>query len=897
MANAQSKALPKRSPELPHVGMSDGQLLARFSAGRDEASERSFSVLVHRHGPMVLRVCLQILGDRHRAEDAFQATFLVLARKAGSIRQPELLGNWLYGVALRTAWEARMRDGRRQQHEASASELLDGEPVGNSPAPEALVMRGEEFEVLHEEVSQLPDRYRVPVVLCEMEGLTYQEAAQRMRCPVNTIGVRLKRARERLRVRLIRRGILPAAGLTSAFFAVEGATAWLPAPLVDSTARAASEFAASDVAAAEVVSASVVAIAEAVLKTMALARIKLATSSVLIVGLTAAVGTWCAFHHPRTTPQEEQRAVSSVAAASAVQPPEITVPAPRSAPVPPQPAAGSPTLEKPEVAKVEDRPESKAKPDGRVIRVDERRPVRDEVARGELLFMKEWVPGDPMSPDGDGLGPLFNETSCVGCHGLGAPGGAGPDGKNVVMITALSADGRAVSRDLSRIHPGLRKARSTVLHRYGTDPAYALWRQRLYENQNNEQNDPDQNGKVDPVTTRIRKAAARTVLHSRMNDRTQALRPEPNVSLRLSERNTPALFGAGLIDAIPSEVLIYEAENQPEGVRGRVSHDALGRVGRFGWKAQITNLHEFVRGACAGELGLEVPGHSQPASPVAPNAKPKGLDMTDPECDALVAYVRALPAPVVVDPSGPQGTRDMVDGRRLFAEAGCATCHAPSLGDVRGIYSDLLLHDLGPSLNDAGIYYESPGFVSGGGPRPGEWRTPPLWGFRDSGPYLHDGRAQTLEEAVALHGGQGAKSARAFFELTEKERFQIETFLKSLVAPSSRATRGVMLAAELEARILPDDIRAAELHVRKQRESVAAREEQKHREELERQRVEEARRRAQAQYPIAINLDKMGKTEGALEFYRSIARDAPDTEEGRLAGARIAEMKKLAEAR
>ena len=98
----------------------------------------------------------------------------------------------------------------------------------------------------------------------------------------------------------------------------------------------------------------------------------------------------------------------------------------------------------------------------------------------------------------------------------------------------------------------------------------------------------------------------------------------------------------------------------------------------------------------------------------------------------------------------------MREGRRLFAEVGCASCHTPSLGEVRGIYSDLLLHDMGQTLSDSGEYYGIDGPDSPGGPSPGEWRTPPLWGFRDSGPYLHDGRAQTLEEAVALHGGQAA---------------------------------------------------------------------------------------------------------------------------------------------
>src|SRR3954451_22253092 len=146
-------------------GASDRQLLARFSTRRDEPAERAFTALVRRHGPMVLRVCMQIVGDRHTAEDAFQATFLILARKASTIHQPELLGNWLYGVALRSAREARMRDDRRRQHETLGVENLEADLRREAARPESRLGTREEFEVLHEELSRFPDRYRVPLVL------------------------------------------------------------------------------------------------------------------------------------------------------------------------------------------------------------------------------------------------------------------------------------------------------------------------------------------------------------------------------------------------------------------------------------------------------------------------------------------------------------------------------------------------------------------------------------------------------------------------------------------------------------------------------------------------------------------------------------------------------------
>ncbi len=194
---------------------------------------------------------------------------------------------------------------------------------------------------------------------------------------------------------------------------------------------------------------------------------------------------------------------------------------------------------------------------------------------------------------------------------------------------------------------------------------------------------------------------------SGLHDRSISLRPADGVTLTVSQRNTPALFGAGRIDAISSDVLAAVAEHQPAEVRGRISRTPDGRVGRFGWKAQIASLGEFIRAACANELGLEVPGHSQAVSPLAPSQKAKGLDMTEAECDDLVAYLRDSARAGRVDPSGPQGTEGIREGRRLFADVGCADCHIPTLGNVRGIYSDLLLHDMGQSLSDSGSYYGS----------------------------------------------------------------------------------------------------------------------------------------------------------------------------------------------
>jgi RNA polymerase sigma factor (sigma-70 family) len=881
-------------------------LLARFNARRDEPAERAFAALVARHGAMVLRVCSQILGDRDSAEDAFQTTFLVLARRSGSIRRPELLGNWLYGVAVRTSCEARMRDWKRREREILATLRLDGRLDRDAARPERDLIGREEFEALHEELSRLPDRYRGPIVLCELEGLTYQEAARRLRCPVGTVGVRLSRARARLRSQLLRRGIVPAGVLTAAFLGAEEASACLPTALAEATGRAAGGFAVSDAAAAGLVSAPVLALTHAVLKVMALARLKVATGLALAVLGTATL-SWTATRLPSFSRNTSTKTTATAAPAAALPAlPQVQAapareaaaaafadhraPAPAPPPVAQRQSVGAPDRDRqaslPVVAVARrEEPAALREAPGR-----RRRKPTDEQARGALLFAKEWVPDDPLSHGGDGLGPVFNDTSCVACHGLGAPGGAGPENKNVVILTARTRGGRR-SGELRRIHPGLVATRSTVLHRFGTNPSYASWRRRLYDTESPKSAGDNKDAEPESVEARIQRIAARTVSASRFRERSAELHPTTAVTLDVSERNTPALFGAGLIDAIPATVLVEEAARQPKEVRGRVSRTAKGEIGRFGWKAQTATLHDFVRAACAGELGLEVPGFAQSASPLAPGKKAKGLDMSEGECDALVAYVRSLPAPVVLEPAGARGRNDLESGRELFAEVGCATCHAPTLGEVRGIYSDLLLHDMGQSLGDSGTSYGFDGPVSPGGPSPGEWRTPPLWGFRDSGPYLHDGRAQTLDEAVALHGGQGSAAARKYFSLSEEDRARVETFLKSLVAPSATAVPGVMLASELEERVEPAADREAEALVRKQRAEAAAQEAERKRDGERRRQAAALSRRARAQWPLAVNLDRSGKRAAALDYYRTIARDAPGTPEAKQAAARLAELR------
>jgi CxxC motif-containing protein (DUF1111 family) len=174
------------------------------------------------------------------------------------------------------------------------------------------------------------------------------------------------------------------------------------------------------------------------------------------------------------------------------------------------------------------------------------------------------------------------------------------------------------------------------------------------------------------------------------------------------------------------------------------------------------------------------------------------MDVAD--CEALVSYVRSLPVPVAIKPVDDNQAAQVKAGEETFKSIGCAGCHLPKLGNVSGIYSDLLLHDMGTRLADVNTYavfVGGPPNAEGGpvveGPRPDslpaserEWRTPPLWGLRHSSPYLHDGRAVNIEQAIMMHGGQGANSAKRYTELSPRRKQNLEAFLLSLVAPPDR---------------------------------------------------------------------------------------------------------------
>lgn len=544
---------------------------------------------------------------------------------------------------------------------------------------------------------------------------------------------------------------------------------------------------------------------------------------------------------------------------------------------------------------------------------------------GREIFLREWLPNDPRSHGGDGLGPVFNESSCVACHNQGGIGGSGSESKNVSVISAarfpkpeppkqasktvqaretpqkaaassaptaaqsnpepktladeigaLIAQGvnEAKKQDaktakklpamtdeernvllaaLRDLHPGLAKTRSIVLHRSSTESNYSEWRQKLMLGSEmfgeigqfagvaitpDKGANSAQLGEIamrlfltggPPHEMSVEKIASLTdtfMSHPTFRGQLGANFREdksPPFFVRVSQRNTTSLFGAGLIDSIPDAVLIAAAEKvdpQYPPATGRVSRLKDGKIGRFGWKSQKASLYDFTMTACAVELGLHVPDHPQAGSPHRPDYQPAGFDLNQAECDALVNYLKELPAPAALKSENADLHDALQNGERLFAKAGCASCHTPQLGEVAGIYSDLLLHDMGPDGGDSGNYgvfvpdsvasdsedpipelaavqiregripvtnsqtlQTIPDDLKGAGSQ--EWRTPPLWGVRDSAPYLHDGRAKTLEQAIAMHGGEGHQAAINFFTMSKRDQTLVLAFLRTLVAPDA----------------------------------------------------------------------------------------------------------------
>jgi RNA polymerase sigma factor (sigma-70 family) len=286
-----------KSGEQPSLAaVSDAELLGRFVRQRDEAA---FADLMARHGPMVFGVCRHLLRHVQDAEDAFQATFLVLARKAGQIGRREMLANWLYGVAVRVAARARRTATRRHTHEITDMERVAAATGGSSEATDLSA-------TVTEVVQRLPAKYRGPIILCYLEGRTNEEAATELRCPIGTVKGRLARAREMLRKGLIRRGLALSTAALSAALSAQALAAPLSPVLIDSTLRAAVCFAAGDAAAGGFVSTQAAALTKGVLHTMFVTKMK--TVAVLILALAIIAGGVGMFaYHLQATEAEAKK--------------------------------------------------------------------------------------------------------------------------------------------------------------------------------------------------------------------------------------------------------------------------------------------------------------------------------------------------------------------------------------------------------------------------------------------------------------------------------------------------------------------------------------------------------------------------------------------------------------
>jgi RNA polymerase sigma factor (sigma-70 family) len=255
--------------------LTDADLLVRFAEDQDQAA---FATLVQRHGPTVWGVCLRVLGNSHDAEDAFQATFLVLARRAGSIAAPQLLGQWLHGVAWRIATKARTQAAIRHAQERKALAMLCADVADDDPAWHDL------RPVLDQEVQRLPEKYRALIVLCYFEGKPYEEVARLLDCPAGTVSGRLARARQLLRERLSRRGITHSATAIAAVIAANATAAPVPSHVMETTVEAAGLYAAG-ASMTGIVGAHVVALAEGGIRAMLPMKAKLLLAIVLALGV------------------------------------------------------------------------------------------------------------------------------------------------------------------------------------------------------------------------------------------------------------------------------------------------------------------------------------------------------------------------------------------------------------------------------------------------------------------------------------------------------------------------------------------------------------------------------------------------------------------------------------
>ena len=522
--------------------------------------------------------------------------------------------------------------------------------------------------------------------------------------------------------------------------------------------------------------------------------------------------------------------------------------------------------------------------------------TNEQIEQGRRLFERNWPVGNPAF-GGDGLGPLFNGQSCVACHHQKGTGGGGDARFNAktVGIEKMNVTGGLVTDDViatmvRSFHPGFIQASGVIAntlpiaHRGGSS-AFLQANHQIFSRV------PAEFSQFGgPVNAEeIRLANATPILFNN-----KIGRHELTLQARLFHRNTTALFGAGLIDQVSDEEIesLAIAQKRHPEISGRPSTLDDGRIGKFGWRANVASLLEFNDQACANEVGLETRRKKQALDPTVPQYRNPSIDITDEQIRTLTRFVAALPKPIRRIPSDSQARLAAQRGEQLFSSIGCSICHVPSVGPAKDVFSDLLLHDMGYESRDLSFaepyrvkatpivltnstttttrqstnYYGRTSTMStssSSGPSTGrrgrrrpsreyafvapeqparfsfhelgsqtktftqnssseqeittsrmtgttstqtqrstrvtqqlimkvtyeptnfnqEWRTAPLWGVKDSAPYLHDGRAGTLLEAISMHEGEAVGTRDRFLQLPHQDREAVIAFLETLVAP------------------------------------------------------------------------------------------------------------------
>ncbi len=395
---------------------------------------------------------------------------------------------------------------------------------------------------------------------------------------------------------------------------------------------------------------------------------------------------------------------------------------------------------------------------------------------GRDLFEHEWAANDPLA-HGDGLGPVYNAKSCAACHFQGGVGGAGDAAHNIHNYDALPTP-----RD-PQLHAG-------TVHAAATETA-------LKES-------------FDLVHRRYPIVKGGIRVQDGCSYKVSDFDPVRSVTLQPT-----ALFGAGWIDrispkAITSSHMTRMVKNTVKELdldfsavpAGRVRYLPDGRVGKFGWKAQFATLEEFVAAACANELGLGTPLTEQAKPFARPDAAAIPPDLDKTQFKQLVAFVDTLPRPVEAVPDAAAARTAAARGKEAFAAVGCAVCHTPDVGGVAGVYSDFLLHTI-DDPRSGGNYGPEPlpdVPIPDDVPKANEWRTPPLWGVADSAPYLHDGSARTLRDAIARHGGDAKVVTEAYRKLPAADQEAVLAFLRTLKAPPDAVPVGGKTAVAMGGR-------------------------------------------------------------------------------------------------